>query len=54
LLNLRTNATLVVDIHARDNLGKLPRHYLAEENFEKEQYQRLVKTIGEFFNKKLI
>ena len=53
LLNLRTNATLVVDIHARDNLGKLPRHYLAEENFEKEQYQRLVKTIGKLFKKNL-
>jgi len=45
LLTTRVNAKLKVDIGARDNLGKLPRHYLQRDRFSDEEYDYLVRNI---------
>jgi hypothetical protein len=39
----------MVDIKARDNLGKLPRHYLQKDRFTDQQNEHLSRVIGKIF-----
>ena len=54
LLTTRVNAKLKVDIGARDNLGKLPRHYLQRDRFTDEEYDYLMRNIGKKTNNEIM
>ena len=49
LTSIRENAKLRVDIMARDNLGKLPRHYLQKDRFTDEEVYYMSRVIGTYF-----
>ena len=46
---MREHSRLLVDIRARDNAGKLPRHYIDEDKFEPEEIDYMRRIIGNFF-----
>ena len=46
---MREHSRLLVDIRARDNAGKLPRHYIDDDKFEPEEIDYMRRIIGNFF-----
>ena len=50
LTSMREHSRLLVDIRARDNAGKLPRHYIDEDKFEPEEIEYMRRIIGKLFH----
>ena len=46
---MREHSRLLVDIRARDNAGKLPRHYIDDDKFEPEEIDYMRRIIGNLF-----